>query len=131
MNQPKMMLIKMQQGANESFRLISISSESEFIEAVFVFTDKILQLICKQRFNTYQLVKKLDANGDLEINKKTGEPKQERRQIETQYDLAITDKENILKFVSLMTEEKHDLEKYFIVPEQQKNQPLQMVKDEN
>lgn len=104
-----------------SFKLMPLSPECNFLEARFNFDEKALNVMSKVKYQIYNMFPKLDDNG--EVSYKPGKPapgakpvlKQERKQSDAFYDYVITEKDDIQKFVDLMTGTTNDLEQYFIV----------------
>lgn len=104
-----------------SFRLIPITPECEFLDCTFNMQHKYLRLMSKQKYSTFELIKKVDGNGNFIPNTKNkNEVQLERRQVDAQYEYAIVVRKEIEEFVGLMTGAHVDLEEYFKVPEPQK-----------
>ena len=102
-----MMLIKSSFGPMKSFKLIPISLNCPFVEALFSPNEKIMVVISKTSKNSYHMVPKLDDNGD-EMPVK-GKPradgkktiKEERRLVDTFSEHYIVTEEEIKEIVNI------------------------------
>ena len=59
-----MMLVSGNWGPYKTFKMIPVSTECPYIEAIFDPSSKILAVISKEKKPTYHMVPKLDDNGD-------------------------------------------------------------------
>jgi len=66
-----MMLVSSNWGPYKTFKLIPISSDCPYVEAIFDPSSKILAIISKLNKPSYHMVPKLDDNGD-QISTKVG-----------------------------------------------------------
>lgn len=114
----QMFLCKEVEGNKSTFKLIPISLDSPYLEVRFSFERKLLSIITKTPMEEFRMMPKIDDNGNIAPSKvnKDGN-KYERLRIQAFYDVSITNKEDIEKFVNLMTGETHDLSQYFVVPD--------------
>ena len=101
-----MMMIKSSFGPMKSFKLIPISLNCPFVEALFSPNEKIMVIISRTSKNAYHMVPKLDDNGD-EIPVK-GKPranqkaiKGERRLVETFSEHYVVTEEEIREIVNM------------------------------
>jgi hypothetical protein len=101
-----MMLIKSSFGPMKSFKLIPISLNCPFVEALFSPNEKIMVIISRTSKNSYHMVPKLDDNGD-EVPVK-GKPranqkaiKEERRLVETFSEHYIVTEEEIREIINM------------------------------
>ena len=99
-----MMVTTSNSGPNKTFKLIPISIDCPYVEAIFDPGSKILAIISRIAKETYHMVDKLDDNGDpvkMKINRRAdgSDTKKERRLLKTYAEYYITDKveiENII-----------------------------------
>lgn len=98
-----MKIIKSSWNNKDSFKLIPITEDCPYVEAIFDRDAKVLAVLSKIKKNTYQLVPKLDDAGEISYHKPTGKPKAERRLVETFHEYYITDSEDIKSFIKRFT----------------------------
>lgn len=89
-----------------TFRMIPVSNDCPYIEAVFDTTNMVLGIIGKFKKSNYEMVPVLNKEGDLVPKKrkiKEGEFPfcQEKRMIESWNEYQIVTKEEILEFVKM------------------------------
>ena len=101
-----MMLIKSSFGPMKSFKLIPISLNCPFVEALFSPSEKIMVIISRTSKNSYHMVPKLDDNGDQIPVKGKPRPdgkkpiKEERRLVDTFSEhYVVTEEETGLQFI--------------------------------
>lgn len=100
-----MLLISGEWNGKPTFKMIPISKDCPFIECIFDPTGKILAIIGKEKKNVFQMVPKIDENGDLvmlKIPRQNGKQwKEERKLVETFYEYYITGEDSIRNFIRL------------------------------
>jgi len=99
-----MMVITSNWGPNKTFKLIPISKDCPYVEAIFDPGSKILAVISTIAKEAYHMVDKLDDNGDpqkMKINRRQdgSDTKQERRLLKTYAEYYITDKDEIKSMI--------------------------------
>jgi hypothetical protein len=92
-------------GPNKTFKLIPVSKDCPYVEAIFDPGSKILAVISTTAKETYHMVDKLDDNGDpqkMKIQRKQdgSDIKKERRLLKTYAEYYITDKDEIELFIN-------------------------------
>ena len=93
----------------KSFSLISVSKDCPYIEALYDPTSSVLAVITKEKKNTFHMVPKLKEDGNPNGNKR------QRVQIQTYGEYYITDKSDIIDFVSIFSiNVDFDYKKYMI-----------------
>jgi hypothetical protein len=102
-----MMIITSNWKNHETFKLIPISNDCPYIEAIYDRELKVLAVINKVKKQQFHMVPKVDANGDVEMRKnvKSGQTqnpyKEERRSIETFQEYYIEDESEIKDFLKM------------------------------
>lgn len=89
-----------------SFRLIPLSQDTPYNEAIYDPKEKVLALVGKSKKDSFKFLPKLDQNGDVEFlksgSRRNGSPiKEERRMLETWYEYYIREEKEIEAFVNL------------------------------
>ena len=100
-----MMLTTSNWGPNKTFKLIPITKDCPYVEAIFDPGSKILAVISTIAKETYHMIDKLDDNGDPQKMKLTrtkdgGDTKKERRLLKTYAEYYITVREEIETFIN-------------------------------
>jgi hypothetical protein len=100
-----MMIITSNWGPNKTFKLIPISKECPYVEAIFDPGSKILAVISTIAKEAYHMVDKLDDNGDpqkMKLTRRTNgsDTKQERKLIKTYAEFYITNEEEIKNIIN-------------------------------
>lgn len=92
-----------------TFTMVGLTSDCPFLEAIFEPTKKVLILLTKEKEDTFQMLPRLDANGDPEFKKQSpkeenpGNPyKSQRVQMNTYHESVIRPRVDIELFVSTM-----------------------------
>jgi hypothetical protein len=100
-----MLLINGEWNGKSTFKMIPIHKDCPFLECIFDPNSKILAVISKDKKTVFQMVPKIDENGDavlLKLARPNGRTyKEERRIIETFYEYYITGEDSIRNFVRL------------------------------
>lgn len=101
-----MMLITSTWGTKKTFRLIPITQDSVYNEAIFDLDNKVLALISKDKKQTMHMLPKLNEFGDvqyLKIGKRANgkEFSEERKLVETFYEYYIENVDEVREFVKL------------------------------
>lgn len=102
-----MMLITGTWGNKKTFKMIPVSLNSPYNEAIFDADNKVLAIIGKDKKQSLHMVPKLDDLGDVKqmkvgrrINGK--EYQEERKTLETYYEYYLESPEDIKELVSLL-----------------------------
>ncbi len=95
-----MMLVSGNWGPYKTFKLIPVSTECPYIEAIFDPSSKILAVISKDKKPTYHMVPKLDDNGDqipMKLGKRANgkDHKEQRVMMDTYQEYYINDLEEV------------------------------------
>ena len=122
-----MMLTTSNWGPNKTFKMIPISIECPYTEAIFDPGSKILAIVSKICKQQYHMIPKLDDNGDplrLKINKREDgkDVREERRLLDTFAEYYITDEKEIRIIVDgiSINADTYDYMKFFtdeVVPD--------------
>lgn len=96
-NQSMMIYKTISQGDIESFRMIPLTNECPFVEAIYVPQTKVLAVISKQHISKPHMLPKLDEKGHAV--KKGNEYLQQRVTVDTYYEYYIEDREDIEAFI--------------------------------
>lgn len=109
MTQPtaaSMMIVSSEWNEKPTFRMISISNDCPYNEVIYDPEIKTLAIISKEKKQSFQMLPKLDVNGEITMIKRalpTGRKfAEERKVVETYYEYYITKEEEIKTFVSLL-----------------------------
>jgi len=109
MTQPissSMMIVSSEWNEKPTFRMISISNDCPYNEVIYDPEIKTLAIISKEKKQSFQMLPKLDVNGEITMIKRalpTGRKfAEERKVVETYYEYYITKEEEIKAFVSLL-----------------------------
>ena len=94
------MLVSGNWGPYKTFKLIPVSTECPYIEAIFDQSSKILAVISKDKKPTYHMVPKLDDNGDqipMKLGKRANgkDHKEQRVMMDTYQEYYINDLEEV------------------------------------
>ena len=101
-----MMLVTGSWGNNKTFKLIPVSPECPYNEAIFDRDSKVLALIGKEKKQSMHMIAKLDDNGDvkrMKIGRRDNgkDYAEERKTLETYYEYYIENPEEIVSVVNL------------------------------
>ena len=101
-----MMLVTGSWGNNKTFKMIPVTPDCPFNEAIFDRDSKVLALIGKEKKQSMHMVAKLDDNGDvktLKIGRRAGgkEYAEERKTLETYYEYYVENPEEIKNIINL------------------------------
>lgn len=101
-----MMLVTGSWGNNKTFKLIPVSPEYPYNEAIFDRDSKVLALIGKEKKQSMHMIAKLDDNGDvkrMKIGRRDNgkDYAEERKTLETYYEYYIENPEEIVSVVNL------------------------------
>lgn len=103
--QGSMLIVSSEWNDKPTFRMISINNECPYNEVIYDPEIKTLAVIGKEKKQSFQMLPKLDANGDLTMLKRVPASgrklAEERKVVETYYEYYITKEEEIKAFVSL------------------------------
>lgn len=114
-----MMLINSTWNTGKTFRLISISQDCPYNEAIYDPEQKVLAVISKECKETFQMVPKFTDKGDvhyLKAQRENGKMyAEERRALETWVEYYIEDQTDLEYFIKLfaINAETFDYAKYF------------------
>lgn len=101
-----MMLVTGSWGNQKTFKLIPISPECPYNEAIFDRDSKVLAVIGKEKKQSMHLISKLDDNGDvktMKIGRRSNgkEYAEERKTLETYYEYYIENPSEIKDVVNM------------------------------
>jgi len=101
-----MMLVTSNWGNNKTFKMIPITPECPYNEAIFDRDSKVLALIGKEKKQSLHMVAKLDDNGDvktLKIGRRLSgkEYSEERKTLETYYEYYVESPEEIKDVINM------------------------------
>lgn len=101
-----MMLVTGSWGNNKTFKMIPVTPECPFNEAIFDRDSKVLALIGKEKKQSLHMVAKLDDNGDvktLKLGRRAGgkEYAEERKTLETYYEYYVENPDEIKNIINL------------------------------
>lgn len=106
-------------GEAKSFKLVPVTDDCPFTEALYDVNTGLLAVISKIKKQIFHNVPKLDDNGDImsmKIGKReNGKPyKEERRTLETFHEYYIIEEKEIVDFIKLFTvnEKEYDYMQY-------------------
>ena len=98
-----MMLLKSTWNQTKTFRLIPISLDCPYNEAIYDPEQKILAVISKECKETFQMVPKFDDKGDVLQAKRVrenGKPyAEERRALDTWYEYYVEEADDVKAFI--------------------------------
>jgi hypothetical protein len=100
-----MMLVTGSWGNNKTFKLIPITPDCPYNEAIFDRDSKVLALIGKEKKQSMHMVAKLDDNGDvkrMKIGRRDNgkDYAEERKTLETYYEYYIENPEEIKEVIN-------------------------------
>jgi hypothetical protein len=114
-----MMLVTGSWGNNKTFKMIPVTPECPFNEAIFDRDSKVLALIGKEKKQSMHMVAKLDDNGDvktLKLGRRAGgkEYAEERKTLETYYEYYVENPEEIISLIDMfaINADKFDFTQY-------------------
>lgn len=114
-----MMLITSSWKEQKTFKMMPMDAECPFVECIYDNEVNVLAVVGKTQKNTFHMLPKIDANGDVEIRKtpsREGKPfKEERRSIETYQEYYLEVESEIEEFIKLVSfnSETFDYKQYF------------------
>lgn len=87
-----------------SFKLIPVSNDCPYAEVIYIPDTTLMVVISKIKKENFQMLNKLDDNGDIEYSKTTGrdgkkQPKQRRTQVEIFQEYYIINFEEQEEFI--------------------------------
>ena len=103
--QNSMMIIKSDWNQEPTFKMIPLSKDCPYVEAIYDPQSKVLALIGHTRKNVFHMMPKIDDNGDVVPRKTRTEGakahKEERRTVETFQEYYLMDAADIKAFINL------------------------------
>lgn len=109
-----MMIISVEWQGTKSFKLMPVTIDCPFVEAIFDPQGKFLVVISKEKKETFHMVTRLSENGDaMPKSNNRDEHKKQRVAIDTYQEYYIQDKEDVKSFIELFTMEGQDKSKYY------------------
>jgi hypothetical protein len=102
-----MMLITGAWGQTKTFKMIPVSNDAPYNEAIFDRDSKVLALIGKEKKQSMHMVAKLDDNGDVKRMKvgrrdNSKDYAEERKTLETYYEYYLDNPEEIKNVINLL-----------------------------
>jgi hypothetical protein len=120
--QKNMFAVTSQWGTSKTFRLIPLTHDTPYLEAIYDPMSRALILLTRQQKEGFHMVTKLDDNGDPVRNPKASptaqDPyKKERKALSTSHEAYITEKQEIISFVEMfMYNADYDFKKFMVDP---------------
>lgn len=118
-------------GEAKSFKLVPITEDCPYAEALYDVHTGLLAVISKIKKQVFHNVPKLDDNGDImhmKIGKReNGKPyKEERRTLETFHEYYIIDEKEIINFIKAFTinESDYNYMQYIVSARSKDNQDV-------
>lgn len=114
-----MMLITSSWKDVKTFKMIPTDVNCPFVECIYDNEVNVLAVVGKTQKNTFHMLPKIDANGDVELRKtpsREGKPfKEERRSIETYQEYYLESESEIEEFIKLFgfNADTFDYKQYF------------------
>ena len=101
------MLVTGSWGKNKTFKMIPLTPNAPYNEAIFDLESKVLALIGKEKKQSMHMVAKLDDNGDvkhMKIGRRDSgkDYAEERKTLETYYEYYIDNPEEIIEVINLL-----------------------------
>jgi hypothetical protein len=118
-----MMLITSSWKEQKTFKMIPTDMNCPFVECIYDNEVHVLAVVGKSQKNTFHMLPKIDANGDVELRKtpsREGKPfKEERRSIETYQEYYFEDESEIEEFIKLFAfnADTFEYKQYFKIAE--------------
>jgi HD-GYP domain-containing protein (c-di-GMP phosphodiesterase class II) len=102
-----MMLITGAWGQTKTFKMIPVSNDAPYNEAIFDRDSKVLALIGKEKKQSMHMVAKLDDNGDvkrMKVGRRDNgkDYAEERKTLETYYEYYLDNSEEIKNVINLL-----------------------------
>lgn len=137
MSTQTMMLYAGEHNGFKTFKMIPLTSECPYNEALFIPTEQTLAIVSKEKKDQLHMIPRLDGQGDIEyldeksrrlkkqkngealLTRENGKTYMEQRHIlETYYEYYITGREDIEAFIAhfAMNEKDFDYKKFFTTP---------------
>lgn len=114
-----MMLISGSWGQNKTFKMIPVTTDCPFNEAIYDATAKVLALVSKEKKQSMHMVAKLDDFGDvkpMKVGRRANgkDYAEERKTLETYYEYYLESKEEIKAFINMIAvnADSFDVEQY-------------------
>ena len=128
---PTMLLVSSPWQGRKSFKLMPITQDCPFNEAIFDSENKVLVLMSKEKKESVHMMPKLDENGDpqrVKAARPNGKTYKEHRvTLETYTEHYIAEKEEIAEIINMLAvnASSYDFNKYLnppaiIMPEEKK-----------
>lgn len=121
-----MMLVTSTWGNNKTFKLIPVTSDCPYNEAIFDRDSKVLAIIGKEKKQSMHMLAKLDDNGDvkrMKIGRRDNgkDYAEERKTLETFYEYYVENPEEIKDIVNqfAINADSFDFTQYMEAAEQQ------------
>lgn len=114
-----MMLITSSWKESKTFKMIPTDLDCPFVECIYDNEVNVLAVVGTAQKNTFHMIPKIDANGDVEFRKtpsKEGKPfKEERRTIETYQEYYLEEASEIEEFIKrfAVNADTFDYKQYF------------------
>jgi hypothetical protein len=102
-----MMLVTSSWGTKKTFKMIPVSVDAAYNEAIYDVDSKVLAVIGRQKKESMHMVAKLNEWGDpvvMKIGKRNNgkEYAEERKTLETFYEYYIENQEEIVDFIKMV-----------------------------
>lgn len=102
-----MMLITGAWGQTKTFKMLPLTADAPFNEAIYDRDSKVLALVSKEKKQSMHMVAKLDDNGDvkrMKIGRRDNgkDYAEERKTLETYYEYYVEDPQEIKEIINLL-----------------------------
>ena len=102
-----MMLITGNWGQKKTFKMIPVTTDCAFNEAIYDAENKVLALVSKEKKQSMHMVAKLDDFGDvkpMKVGRRTNgkDYAEERKTLETYYEYYLDNAEEIKAFINMI-----------------------------
>lgn len=123
-----MMLITGAWGQKTTFKMIPVTSDCPYNEAIYDLDSKVLALVSKEKKQSMHMVAKLDDFGDvkpMKIGRRTNgkDYAEERKVLETYYEYYLDNPEQIKHIINLIAinSDSFDIDKFLNLVETESN----------
>jgi len=116
-----MMLITSAWGAKKTFKLIPITPDCPYNEAIFDFDNKVLAVVSREKKDSLHMLAKLNEFGDpqtMKIGKRSNgkDYAEERKTLETYYEYYVEKADEVENLINMfaINADSFDYKQYFV-----------------
>jgi len=116
-----MMLITSVWGTKKTFKLIPVTSESPYNEAIFDFDNKVLAVVSREKKDSLHMLAKLNEFGDpqtMKIGKRSNgkDYAEERKTLETYYEYYVEKVDEVENLINMfaINADSFDYKQYLV-----------------